>query len=53
MFGLIANSGEVTSSVWPSGADLATTSAPINPPLPARFSTTKVPPICCGNFAVR
>ena len=28
------------SSVWPSGADLATASAPIAPPAPPRFSTT-------------
>ncbi len=28
------------SSVWPSGADLATMAAPMLPPAPERFSTT-------------
>ena len=28
------------SSVWPSGLALATTSTPITPPAPPRFSTT-------------
>src|SRR6266436_6447316 len=32
--------GELTSSVWPSGADFATTSAARLPPAPGRFSTT-------------
>src|SRR5262245_26015547 len=31
--------GDVISSVWPSGSALATTSAPILPPAPGRFST--------------
>ena len=30
------------SSVWPSGADLATALAPIEPPAPPRLSTTRV-----------
>src|SRR5262245_12425137 len=32
--------GDVISSVWPSGSALATTSAPMFPPAPGRFSTT-------------
>src|SRR3712207_2369872 len=32
---------EPTSSVWPSGSDFATTSAPRLPPAPGRLSTTK------------
>ena len=31
------------SSVWPSGADFATASAPIEPPAPPRLSTTRSP----------
>ncbi len=34
------------TSVYPSGADLATASLPSAPPAPARFSTTKGWPIC-------
>ncbi len=38
MKGFTACAAECTSSVKPSGADLATTPAPIVPPAPARLS---------------
>ena len=37
----------VTSSVYPSGGALATTSVPIVPPAPGRFSTRKGWPSAC------
>ena len=49
--GILANSDGLTawakapiSSVWPSGAALATVSSPIMPPAPGRLSTTTVSP---------
>jgi hypothetical protein len=50
---LMANTPLVlTSSVWPSGAALATASAPMLPPAPARFSTTNGWPIAsCRRLA--
>ena len=44
--------GAATSRVWPSGAALATTSAPILPPAPPRFSTRKGwPSLSCNASA--
>jgi hypothetical protein len=37
----VASALDVNSRVWPSGALFATASAPIVPPAPPRFSTTK------------
>ncbi len=46
MLGAVTKPEEVTISVYPSGADFATNSAPITPFAPGLFSTTKGWPIC-------
>ena len=45
--GLTAWVSKTISQVWPSGADLATALAPIEPEPPARFSTMTVAPSRC------
>src|SRR5260221_5897240 len=45
MLGLTTKEDEVRSSVYPSGLDLATASAPMMPFAPGRLSTTKGCPV--------
>src|SRR3712207_2104014 len=48
----VAKEEDVTISVWPSAAACATCAAPIAPPAPARFSTTKGWPVrACSRSA--
>ena len=49
----MTNELSVNNRVWPSGADLATASAPMVPPAPPLFSTTTCWPSCSDNSAAK